>query len=40
MQLCIDMINAIRLSVFDVRPSLMVKGGPEDDTVLCTSDKT
>jgi sister chromatid cohesion protein DCC1 len=27
-------------TVFDACPSLMIKGGPEDDAVLCTSDKT
>ena len=26
--------------VFDPRPSLMIKGGPEDEAVLCTSGKT
>jgi len=33
------MIHAVRL-VFYACPSLMIKGGPEDDAVLCTSDKT
>jgi sister chromatid cohesion protein DCC1 len=28
------------LIVTDVRLSLMIKGGPEDDAVLCTSNKT
>ncbi len=27
-------------TVSDVCPSLVIKGGPEDDAVLCTSDKT
>jgi sister chromatid cohesion protein DCC1 len=27
-------------TVSDPCPSLMIKGGPEDDAVLCTSDKT
>jgi sister chromatid cohesion protein DCC1 len=27
-------------TVFDACPSLMIKGGPEDDAALCTSNKT
>ncbi|KAF8482774.1 sister chromatid cohesion protein Dcc1 [Russula ochroleuca] len=33
-----DLCRLIESSVDD--PSLMIKGGPEDDAVLCTSDKT
>ena len=27
-------------TISDLCPSLIIKGGPEDDAVLCTSDKT
>jgi sister chromatid cohesion protein DCC1 len=34
------MVHAIQQFVYDAGPSLMIKCSPEDDAVLCTSEKT
>lgn len=39
-KVCNDIVYATDSSVTDVRLSLMIKGGPEDDAVLCTANKT
>ncbi|KAI0302768.1 hypothetical protein BC826DRAFT_1089810 [Russula brevipes] len=35
-----DLCKLVESSVDDIWLSLMIKGGPEDDAVLCTSDRT